>query len=186
MIDRALTRVIPIRVPTVEVMLQADRRLAFEVLTAFDSARAREGGGLRVIERQGDRWLIEFHTSYALWLGRRSTFVTTEWVTVTPPGQIDFTLAEPSGSLTLLEDRFTLDDIDGATRFRYDSTFGMRGAIVGWALGKLVVEPLMRRHMRDHVSDVKRIIETRAAKSRVYSRPATDPTELGGPSSRTG
>ncbi|HVB63768.1 MAG TPA: SRPBCC family protein [Nitrolancea sp.] len=185
MIDRALTRVIPIRVPPVDVMLLADRRLAFEVLTAFDSARASEGGALRVIERQGDRWLIEFHTSYSLWFGRRSTFVTTEWVTVTPPGQIDFTLAKPSGSLTLLKDRFTLDDIEGGCRFRYDSTFGLRGSIFGWVLGKLFVEPLMRRHMRNHVVDVKRIIEARAAKSRIYPRLATDPTVSDAPSSRT-
>ena len=185
MTNRALARVIPIRVPPVDVILQADRRLAFEVLTAFDSARAREGGALRVIERHGDRWLIEFHTSYALWFGRKSSFETTEWVTVTPPGQIDFTLAEPSGSLVLLEDRFTLDDIDGATRFRYESTFGLRGSIFGWVLGKLVVEPLMRRHMHNHVIDVKRIIEARAAKSRIYPQPATGPAESDAPSSQT-
>jgi hypothetical protein len=163
--------VIPIHVPPVETTIHADRRLAFSVLTAFDSVRPSEHGSLRVLERHGDRWLIEFETVYSLPFGRGSTFVTKEWVTPQPPGQIEFTLAQPSGYLVLLDDRFSLVEDSGSTRFRYESTFGMRGSVIGWVFGKFVVEPLMRRHMRKHVNDMKQLIEARARTGRNVVRP---------------
>lgn len=177
MTDRAAAYIIPIRVTPVETLIAADRRLAFEVLSAFDAARPGSGSSARVIAEEDGRRLVEFRTEYVAWRGRPSTVVTTEWVTLHPPERIDFTLAQPSGSLALLIDRFTLDDVSGATRFRYESTFGLGRGVIGWVLGNLLVAPWMRRHMHEHTAQVKRLIETRAAHSRQYPRP---PTAAGG------
>ena len=174
--------IIPIRVPPVEVTIHADRQLTFSILTAFDAVRPNEHGSLRVLVHDGDRWLIEFHTTYTLWFGRRSTIVTTEWVSVLPHSRVEFNLAGPSGYLASLEDRFTLDVADGATRFRYESTFGMRGWIIGWLFGKVVVEPLMRRHMREHAREVKHLIEARSSSHRRAPLPDTETSDPSAPS----
>ena len=160
-------RVIPIHVPPVGATMRADRRLAFEVLTAFEAVDS-----LRVIEHEGDRWLIEFHTPYP-WFGRVHDFVTIESVTLTKPSRIEFSLVKAGKGLALLEDRFTFEDVDGSTRFLYESTFGMSWSVVGWLFGKIVMEPLMKRHMRKHTAEVKAMIEARAEHSRVYPQRGT-------------
>ncbi len=53
--------VIPIRLKPADLHIHADRRLAFQVLTAF-GARQEGGSSSRVLKDHGDRKLVEFHS----------------------------------------------------------------------------------------------------------------------------
>jgi len=49
--------ILPIRLKPVELHIHADRRLAFQVLTAF-GARQEDGGSSTVLKDEGDRKLV--------------------------------------------------------------------------------------------------------------------------------
>ena len=153
-------------------MIQADRRLAFEVIAAFRS-RSNPVDSIRVIDRWDDEncLLAEFSTPVPLPFGKPRTLKTVEYVTFHEPSRIEFELAEPNGILHILQDRFILEDADGWTRFRYESRFGLSGWMFGWLLGKLVISGMFRRHMRTHVTALKETIEARAVRSRRFPAP---------------
>jgi hypothetical protein len=154
-----------IGLPDIEIEIQADRRLAFEVLTAFGASQGSEGSS-RVLFRDGERLLVEFRVPVRGLLGIQQTFRTVEWVTLQAPNQIDS--EGVTGPLPLLRDRFTLEERGACTKFRYQSTFGVRGWIPGWLVGMLYVRPTMKRFMRNHAEEVKQTIEARAARCKIY------------------
>lgn len=156
--------VIPIRMDPVEIHIHADRRLAFQVLTAF-GAKQPDGSSSRVLREEGDRKLVEFHSLIPTSRGKK-IYRTVEWVTLREPEGINFEGVE--GPLDLLKDRFVLEDDGGCTRFRYESSFGMKGWVLGWLVGRFAVKPVLRRFMRDHVRGLKETIEARAKRSRVF------------------
>lgn len=170
--------VIPIDVQPEEILIQADRCLSFEVVAAFRSPDVNPVPTIRVLEHRspGHQLVAEFSTPVSLPFDMSRTLKTVELVTFLEPGRIEFELVEPSGILRLLEDRFILDDIDGWTRFRYESRFGIGGWIFGWILGKLVFEAMFKQHMRTHLEDLRETIEARARRSRRYPQPKSDGT----------
>lgn len=179
---------IPIDVDPQEALVHADRRLAFEVITAFRSPESNPVESVRVLERWDDQGtlLAEFSTPVPLPLGIAWTLKTVEYVTFHEPSRIDFALAQPNGILRLLEDRFTLEEVPEGAYFRYESRFGIGGWVLGWILGQLAVKPLMKSHMRAHTAYLKQTIEERARRSRKYPRPESDSSiEATGPSSET-
>ncbi|MFQ5521233.1 MAG: hypothetical protein ACE5FK_07545, partial [Candidatus Methylomirabilia bacterium] len=125
--------VIPIQMPPVEIHIHADRGLAFQVLTAF-GAKQPGGGSSRVLREEEGRKLVEFHTAMPSSTGGRKVYRTVEWVSLHAPEAIEFEGVE--GPLDLLRDRFVLEDAGGCTAFRYESTFGMKGWIFGWLVGR--------------------------------------------------
>ncbi len=157
--------IIPIRLKRVELHIHADRRLAFQVLTAF-GARQEDGGSSRVLKEEGEWKLVEFHSVIPTRAGRTTTYRTVERVTLHEPDEILFEGVE--GPLDLLKDRFLLTDVAGCTLFRYESTFGIRGGLAGWFRGQLLVRPVLRRFMREHSLKLKKTIEDRAKRSRLY------------------
>ena len=157
--------VIPVHTPQTSVHIHADRRLAFQVLTAF-GAGTRNGSSSGVLERDGDRLMVEFHTPGRDLLGRRRTYRTVEWVTPREPGVIEFEGVE--GPLTLLRDRFDLAEEGGCTRLDYRSEFGLAGWIFGWLISRLVVRRMLHRTMEEHLEEMKETIEARARRSRVF------------------
>ena len=162
--------IIPIRMPRASVHIRADRRLAFEVVSAFGAASG-EGSGSRVLETEADgRLLVEFHTPTPTLTGGHRTYRTVERVTLQPPERIDFDGV--SGPLPLLRDRFTFTAVDGCTEFAYESTFGLKGWAFGWLLARLYVRPLLGRFMREHVAELRHTVEARAARSRAYPQPS--------------
>ena len=152
--------IIPIRLSAVTLHIHADRRLAFQVLTAF-GARQDNGGSSSVLKDEGTRKLVEFRTP----LGSK-IYRTIEWVTLHAPGEIRFDGVE--GPVPLLRDRFLLEDEAGCTRFLYESTIGVRGSLVGWLIARWRVRPVLERFMRQHSASLKRTIEARAQQSRLY------------------
>ena len=163
---------IPIRLPPVEVHIHADRRLAFQVITAFGAPAEKDGPSTKVLSREGDRLLVEFKTSVKGLLGGHKVYRTVEWVTLHEPDRIDFEGVK--GPLPLLHDRFTLEQEEGCTRFRYESEFGIGGWVFGWLIGMLYVKPKMKRFIREHVEEMKQTIEARAERSKkVPQQPCT-------------
>ncbi len=153
--------VIPQAMPAASVHIQADRRLAFEILTAFGSAQTS-----KVLERQSGRLLVEFHSRVRSGSGSAKIHRTVEWVMLRRPGEIEFVGVE--GPLKLLHDRFLLSAVGGCTTLRYESTFGLPDSAVGWLIGRLYVRPMLRRFMEEHLLQVRETIEDRARRSRVY------------------
>ena len=157
--------VIPVHTPQTSVHIHADRRLAFQVLTAF-GAGAGDGSSSRVLKRDGDRLMVEFNTPGRDLLGRRRTYRTVEWVTPREPDVIEFEGVE--GPLTMLRDRFDLAEEGGCTRLDYRSEFGLAGWIFGWLISRLVVRRMLHRTMEEHLEEMKETIEARARRSRVF------------------
>jgi hypothetical protein len=157
--------IIPIRLTPVELHIHADRRLAFQVLTAF-GARQEDGGWSIVLNDEGDRKLVEFHSVIPTPGRSEAIYRTVEQVTLREPDEIRFEGVE--GPLDLLSDRFLLEDVAGCTLFRYESTFGLRGGLAGWLRGQLVVRRVLHRFMRRHSLKLKKTIEDRAKRSRLY------------------
>ncbi len=157
--------IIAVRLAPVEVHVHADRRLAFQVLTAF-GARQDDGSSSRVLRDEGDRKLVEFHSLIPTPRDSRKVYRTVEWVTLREPEEILFEGVE--GPLDLLRDRFVLGDIGGCTLFRYESTFGLQGGLAGWVRSRFFVRPVLARFMRAHTRKLKDTIEARARQSRLY------------------
>ncbi len=156
---------IPIRVPTAEVHVHADRRLAFQVLTAWG---VRGPGGQprsKVVERSGDRVLCEFYTPVS-GFGRSWIQRTVEWVTVVEPERIEFEAIESPFSLLLCT--WSLDSWGECCVFKYDATIAVPGSVVGWALAVLMLRPMFKRMMKQHLIELKKTIEARASRSRLY------------------
>ncbi len=154
--------------PPARIHIQAARRLAFEVVTAFGATKDEHAPNVLRWESDG-RLLVEFHTAVPTLFGGSRRYRTVERVTLVPPERVEFEGVE--GPLPLLRDRFTLDEVGGCTDFTYESTFGLKGWLAGWLLGQVYVRPLLGRFMRQHVEELKRTVEARAARSHVYPQP---------------
>ena len=165
--------VIPIKIEPEKIHLISDRRLAFQVITAFGVSASDNGQANRVIKEEGDRKLVEFVTPVPLGFGRKRNWVTNEWVEMSEPNEITFNLVPGKGPITgglkLLSDRFVFEVVDNCTDLTYESTFGIRWSIFGWVFGKVFIERYLKKHMRDHLLEMKPVIEARAARSRVYA-----------------
>ena len=146
-------------------LINADRRLAFQFLTAFGSGRTQ------VLEQRKDdgAQLVRFTTPLALPL-IKLTLVTEEWVRGTQPERIRFHLQRGRGimaSFAALEDSFILEERDGMTWMTYESAFALRGGLIGRMAAPLVAR-LMRRFMVAHLEELRHAIEQRAARSKLY------------------
>jgi hypothetical protein len=161
--------IVKIRLKPVALHIHADRRLAFQVLTAFGT-RGDDGSSSLVLKAEGDRRLVEFHSAMPTFRHGakrgQKIYRTVEWVTLREPEEIRFEGVE--GPLALMEDRFVLRNVDGCTLFLYESTIGIKGGIAGWLKGQFLVRPGLGRFMRDHSLKLKQTIEARAKESRLY------------------
>ncbi len=157
--------VMPLKLEPVETLMHADRRLTFQVLTAFGNGGAA-GGSSRVIEEDGpNRKLVEFQTPVRKG-GKKVK--TREWVETFEPSEVRFHGVK--GPLQLLEDRITLTEEDGCTRFRYESTIGICGWWLGWLMSRFYAKRIVERLMRDHVPEMKAMVEERAKRSKLFAQ----------------
>ena len=173
---------IPIRLPTVEAEIHADRWLAFQVITAFGTSSPGSDASSRVLSNDNGRPLVEFRVPMPGLFGGRKIYCTVECVTLDEPETIEFEGVK--GPLPLLRDRFTLKERGACTRFRYESTFGVRGWVAGWLIGVLMVRPMMKRFMLKHVQEMKETVEARARRSEVYPQRPCDEEEAAGDATR--
>lgn len=161
-----MKRLIPISIGPIQVHIHADRRLAFQVLTAFGAATQADGASSRVLSQENGRLLVEFHTRVHTLFGWRKDYRTVEYVTLHEPELVEFDTVE--GPFAMMYERFTLQDDGGCTLLRYDGRFGLPGWLGGWILGVVYVRPLLNRFMRRHIMDMKEAMESRARRSRAF------------------
>lgn len=160
------------RLTTVEpqhILINADRRLAFQVLTAF-GAKAPDGSATQVLQQRNDARLVRFTTPFPA-LGAKLNLVTDEWVTATQPQHIRFQLERGRGimaAFAALDDIFILEDRNGMTRMTYESAFALRGGLLGHLIARAIMRRVMRGFMRSHLKELKHTIEQRAARSKLY------------------
>ena len=159
---------IPIRVPTAEIHVEADRRLAFQVLTAWGAARPDGRPTSKVLEEDGDRVLCEFYTPVNGLFGFKWLQRTVEWVTVNEPAVIRFEAIK--APLPVLLCTWSLDEWGECTVFKYDATIALHGSVFGWIFGMLFIRPMFKRMMEEHLIELKATIEARSARSRVFPR----------------
>ena len=164
-----------IRVPTAEIHVQADRRLAFQVLTAWGVAGPGGKPTSKVLEKTGDRVLCEFYTPVSAYFGLKWVQRTVEWVTVTEPERIIFDAVK--APLPLMLCYWSLDEWGDCCLFKYDATIALHGSLFGWILGILFIRPMFKRMMQQHVIELKVTIEARAARSRVFPQRPCPPVE---------
>lgn len=170
--------VIPVWLPPLEVHVHADRRLAFQVITAFGVSQGLAGSRSRVLgqDEDGSR-LVEFHTSAEGWAGRQKVYRTVERVTLVEAEQVEFEGVE--GPLTLLHDRFLFQSEGNCTRLRYESRVGLRGWWLGWLVARYYARPRLERLMRAHLEEMKEAVEARARRGKVYPQMACKQEESG-------
>ena len=166
---------IPVRMSTAAVKVQADRRLAFQVLTAWGAARADGRPAAKVLDDSGERLLIEFHTHVNMPLGLERLQRTVEWVALQEPGRIDFEGVK--SPIPLLLCHWALEEWGDCTLFKYDATVASHGSIFGWVFTKFVLGPLMERMMREHLEELRQTIEARASRSRVFPQRPCPPED---------
>ena len=176
---------IPIDLPDQSVHIHAQRSLAFELVSALGTSGRNGGPSSRVLEVDGNRMLVEFHTP--LKLGPLNmTWKSVEWVTPDKPQSIDFELVPVGGIITgglqQLTDHFELEKKGNCTVLTYRSRFGICWSIGGWLLGKVLIGPIIKKHMVQHLGDLKEMIENRASRSRLY--PQLPCEEADGPAGR--
>ena len=142
------------------------------MLIAF-GAQVDEGHSSKVLERDDKRLLVELHSHVRMPFGKRVAYRTVEWVSMERPERINF--ESVAGPLQLLQNSLALENVGGCTELRYESTFGVRWSVLGWIVGKLYVQPLLGRFMREHLAEMKKLIEQRACRSLLYPRPGDCP-----------
>ena len=158
---------IPVHLPPIELHIHADRRLAFQVITAFGAGSKESDESSKVLEQDGNRALVEFHSPVKGLFGRTKVYKTVEWVTPREPDQIDF--EHVKGPLKMMHDRFVLKEVEGGcSTLQYESEFAVRWWWPGWIIGVLYVRPTLSKMMRKHLAGVKKTIEERARRSHVF------------------
>ena len=164
---------IRIRMPTAEVHLHADRRLAFQVLTAWSAARPDGRPTAKVLEKSGDRLLCEFYTPVNVIFGLNWLQRTVEWVRTTEPELIEFEAVK--APLPLLLCTWSLEEWGACCLFKYDATIALHGSVLGWVFWVLFVKPMLKRMMNAHLAELKETIEARAVRSRVFPQQPCPP-----------
>jgi len=168
----------PIRVPTADIHVHADRRLAFQVLTAWGASGPDGRPTSKVIEERGDRVLCEFYTPVKMFVGPTWLQKTVEWVTVKEPEKIEFDAVK--APLPMLLCSWSLDSWGECPHFKYDATIALHGSVLGWLFGLAFVRPMFGKLMRRHLEEMRETIEARAKRSRVFPQrpcPGDEPAD---------
>lgn len=162
-------------VPTAEIHVEADRRLAFQVLTAWGASGPDGKPTAKVLEKSGDRLLCEFYTPVKAFWGIKWVQRTVEWVTVTEPERIEFEAVK--APIPVLLCFWSLDAWGECCLFKYDATIALHGSVFGWVFGMLFIRPMFMRMMKEHLVELKATIEARAARSRTFPQRPCPPIE---------
>jgi hypothetical protein len=165
-----------INLSTMQLHIGADRRLVFQMLSAFDSGVIPgPEGSSKVLSRDGNRLVVEFLTPVNTPIGRRS-IRTVEEVALFEPERIMFNALE--GPLSSMEEEFQLSDREGCTTLKYDGRFIMPWRLFGWLIGRLYVKGAIRRVVWEHMVQIKQAAEARASRSKLFPSACSHKTSI--------
>ncbi len=149
------------------VHIMADRRLVFQMLSAIGQGQMPGSeGSSKVLEREGDRIVAEFHTPVKSVTGTK-VYRTVEEVYLYPEERITFRGLE--GPMALMEEEFLLEEDQGCTDLHYSGTFAMGYWIFGWLVARFYVKRMLQRVVREHMLEIKGASEARASRSKVFA-----------------
>ncbi len=145
------------------ITVQAPRPLVFETLSSFAHGGDSPAGveRARLIERDGNRLLMEFHSRDG-----RKTYRTLEEVVLHPNERITFRHLE--GPLYHSQEQFDFSDVTEATRITHTGEIECRmhrlpGA--GWLVARFYVKRRYERLVLRHMNDLKVRVEAAGRKS---------------------
>jgi hypothetical protein len=140
----------------IEVRIGAPRDLVFEIVSAHYLGRAPQSPDIELLARGEDLVVAAHHTKVHFYTAR-----TVEAVEIAAPERMRFT--HLSGPVPHAVEEFALEEAEGETSLRYTGEFGIDFFVLGRLAGRRWVRPQWERPVREHLDDVKRRAERRAA-----------------------
>ena len=153
-----------VRLRQQSVTIRASRSAVFQLISSFgadgpgtgaSSSASETGEGSRLVERDGNRLLMEFHSRDG-----RKTYRTLEEVMLYPPERITFRHLE--GPLHHSQEEFVFTEADIGTVMTHNGEIECRkhwlpGA--GWAVARFYVKRRYERLVLRHMHDLKQQAE---------------------------
>ena len=147
------------------VTVRAPRPLVFETLSSFaqnDGSPPKDEERARLIERDGDQLLMEFHSKDG-----REMYRTLEEVVLYPHDRITF--RHLKGPLYHSQEQFDFTDVSDGTRVTHTGEIECRmhrlpGA--GWLVARFYVKRRYERLVLRHMSNLKEQVEAAVGTSR--------------------
>lgn len=151
------------------ITVLAPRPLVFETLSSFalndgainDGPQQEGQENARLIERDGNRLVMEFHSRDG-----RKTYQTLEEVILYPHERVTFRHLE--GPLHRSQEQFDFADVRGGTRTTHNGEIecrmrGLPGA--GWLVARFYVKRHYQRLVLRHMNDLKNRVEAAATRA---------------------
>jgi hypothetical protein len=166
-----LNRAVSVSVGPVSARIAAPPQLVDQMLSASGPGDTGDGERAEVLERNGDELVCDFWTCVSLPVGADRLVRTRERVRLRPPDTVEYEHLD--GPVRGLRETITVfPDPDGGSRMTYVGSYEPRG-IIDHLRARLLARPVIQRVIRDHLDDVRRRAEARAARSRVFPRRAS-------------
>lgn len=161
----------------IEAEVHAPAPLVYQMLAAIGQGVSREGERAEILEASGDRLVCDFWTVVPLPVGGARLVRTREVVTLRPPDTVEYRHLD--GPLRDLRETIVAREIDpGRTLLVYTGVY--RPPSVLHRLGFRLARGLVKRTMERHFADLRNRAEARAARSRLFPRPAGSPARNDG------
>ncbi|HEX2467931.1 MAG TPA: hypothetical protein VHJ54_06980 [Solirubrobacterales bacterium] len=141
----------------IEIRIAAPRELVFEIISAPYVGRASGGDEIEVLARSDNLTVAAHYTKVHFYTAR-----TVEVVELEGPARVGF--RHLTGPVPDAVEEFALAEIDGGTRLRYSGEVGIDFFVLGRLAGRHWVRPQWERTVHEHLEDVKRAAEQRAAR----------------------
>ena len=157
---------VPIELTPQALYIDAHPGIVWEILRSVGKGKLPGSRNrARLIEDHGDTLLVEFTS-----VDGAKERITVEEVTFYPPDRV--TYAHLGGPLRSAFEEFLVQPTEnGGTTLRYSGHFKAKLPLIG----PLYVKPIFDRLVLEHIEELKRAAETRAARSRKYPRPVPRP-----------
>jgi hypothetical protein len=136
--------------------IAASRELVFEVIAAPYVGRAPRGSGIEVLARDGSLVVAAHHTKVHFYTAR-----TVEVVELEEPSRVGF--RHLTGPVPHAVEHFELEEDGEGTQLRYGGEIGIDYFVFGRIAARHWVRGQWERTVREHLEDVKRSAEQRAA-----------------------
>jgi hypothetical protein len=141
------------------IRIAAPRDLVFEIISAPYLGRTPRGSGIEVVARSEALVVAVHHTKVHFYTAR-----TVEVVDFEPPTRVGF--RHLTGPVPHAVEQFNLEEVDGGTELRYGGEVGIDFFVLGRIAARYWVRPQWERTVREHLEDVRKRAEARAARLR--------------------
>jgi hypothetical protein len=151
----------------IAIRIAAPRELVFEVISSPYLGRTPRASGIEVLARSQDLAVAVHHTKVHFYVAR-----TVEVVEFQTPVRVGF--RHLTGPVPHAVEEFRLETAEDGTELVYGGELGIDLFILGRLAGRYWIRPQWERAVREHLTDVRKRAELRAARhAEREARPAT-------------